>query len=228
MNYLNQRMSELNKIRSHCVSKIREILEKKLYDFEIIEKDELSECMNNLTIDDVEETINKIEEGINRLNLETVQREIVDITKFPEIMEKSIYNITIKEARDRFIERSWDNPDFKWLYKIKYCKVISNIDYNNNANFVVGKIVHGIWKPENIVSMKPYELYPDMWEELLLKNNKKLSALGRELNAQGTSIFRCGKCRKNNCTYFQMQTRSADEPMTTFVTCLNCDKRWKC
>ena len=48
-----------------------------------------------------------------------------------------------------------------------------------------------------------------------------------EKKAQGSTIFRCAKCRQNNCTYYQLQTRSADEPMTTFVTCLNCDNRWK-
>eukprot|EP01054_Gregarina_sp_Poly1_P006171 Gregarina_sp_Poly_1__6170@NODE_3265_length_1224_cov_138_324978_g2073_i0_p1_GENE_NODE_3265_length_1224_cov_138_324978_g2073_i0NODE_3265_length_1224_cov_138_324978_g2073_i0_p1_ORF_typecomplete_len308_score53_62TFIIS_M/PF07500_14/1_8e03TFIIS_M/PF07500_14/3e24TFIIS_C/PF01096_18/1_7e17Med26/PF08711_11/2_4e10Cytochrome_C7/PF14522_6/0_11DUF4189/PF13827_6/4_7e02DUF4189/PF13827_6/1Cytochrome_C554/PF13435_6/1_6e04Cytochrome_C554/PF13435_6/0_15_NODE_3265_length_1224_cov_138_324978_g2073_i01681091 len=39
--------------------------------------------------------------------------------------------------------------------------------------------------------------------------------------------FPCGKCRSENTTYFQMQTRSSDEPMTTYVTCLNCHNRWK-
>jgi len=42
-----------------------------------------------------------------------------------------------------------------------------------------------------------------------------------------TEMFRCGKCGKNNCTYSQMQTRSADEPMTTFVFCRTCGNRWK-
>ncbi|ORZ18040.1 transcription elongation factor S-II [Absidia repens] len=42
-----------------------------------------------------------------------------------------------------------------------------------------------------------------------------------------TDMFVCGKCKKRKCTYFQMQTRSADEPMTTFVTCINCNNRWK-
>ncbi|KAI8384944.1 transcription factor S-II, central domain-containing protein [Radiomyces spectabilis] len=42
-----------------------------------------------------------------------------------------------------------------------------------------------------------------------------------------TDMFICGKCKKRRCTYFQMQTRSADEPMTTFVTCVTCGNHWK-
>jgi transcription elongation factor S-II len=76
--------------------------------------------------------------------------------------------------------------------------------------------------------MTSQELYPDIWEELILKNIKKMEQLSKQNNVQGTDMFRCGKCKKNNCTYYQMQTRSADEPMTTFITCLNCGKRWKC
>ncbi|KPV77966.1 uncharacterized protein RHOBADRAFT_50489 [Rhodotorula graminis WP1] len=42
-----------------------------------------------------------------------------------------------------------------------------------------------------------------------------------------TDAFQCGKCKQRRCMYYQMQTRSADEPMTTFVTCLACTNRWK-
>ena len=42
-----------------------------------------------------------------------------------------------------------------------------------------------------------------------------------------TSDIKCFKCKKNECTYYQMQTRSADEPMTTFVTCQHCGARWR-
>nr|CAI9713143.1 unnamed protein product [Rangifer tarandus platyrhynchus] len=42
-----------------------------------------------------------------------------------------------------------------------------------------------------------------------------------------TDLFTCGKCRKKNCTYTQVQTRSSDEPMTTFVVCNECGNRWK-
>ncbi|KAG7162782.1 Transcription elongation factor S-II-like [Homarus americanus] len=47
--------------------------------------------------------------------------------------------------------------------------------------------------------------------------------------AQGTKtdLLKCGKCGQRNCTYNQMQTRSSDEPMTTFVLCNHCGNRWK-
>ena len=41
------------------------------------------------------------------------------------------------------------------------------------------------------------------------------------------SVFTCEHCNRNNCSYFQVQTRSVDEPMTTFVTCLDCGHKWK-
>jgi transcription elongation factor S-II len=42
-----------------------------------------------------------------------------------------------------------------------------------------------------------------------------------------TDLIKCSKCRKTNVTYNQVQTRSADEPMTTFCLCNECGKRWK-
>ena len=37
----------------------------------------------------------------------------------------------------------------------------------------------------------------------------------------------CGKCGQKNVSYSQAQTRSADEPMTTFCVCMVCGNRWK-
>ena len=66
---------------------------------------------------------------------------------------------------------------------------------------------------------------------------KKMDAKMAEqnlLNAQAakdtqaeTDQFKCSRCHKRKCKYYQMQTRSADEPMTTFVSCLNCGNRWR-
>jgi len=42
-----------------------------------------------------------------------------------------------------------------------------------------------------------------------------------------SGMFTCGECKGTQTTYFQMRTRSSDEPMTTFATCLTCGNRWK-
>ncbi|KAF9927959.1 RNA polymerase II elongation factor [Linnemannia zychae] len=61
--------------------------------------------------------------------------------------------------------------------------------------------------------------------ELQLQN--MFAAKGAEPQQAETDMFKCGKCKGRKTRYYQMQTRSADEPMTTFVTCINCDNRWK-
>jgi transcription elongation factor S-II len=205
-------------IREYTLSKIKKVFSET--DWEIVNVDELSEKLNYSLFDtDIYE----------RLRIYKILSPIwkQDLLKMPETMEKSIYNKTIKEARSKLVERSWNSTNFRELYKKNYIKVYSNISTNKNADFVLNKIKYGLWEPEAIISMKPEILYPHIWEAILLKNSKKLAMLGKENKEQGTDIFRCGKCRKNNCTYFQLQTRSADEPMTTFVTCLECNNRWK-
>jgi transcription elongation factor S-II len=60
-------------------------------------------------------------------------------------------------------------------------------------------------------------IHEEMRKEYLTKEMK---------NQEG--FFTCNRCKSKKTTYYQLQTRSADEPMTTFVSCLNCDKNWKC
>lgn len=64
------------------------------------------------------------------------------------------------------------------------------------------------------------------WEQAnASKINDMCGIKGDLLNA---SLFTCGRCKSHKTTSTQKQTRSADEPMTVFVLCLNCGKRWKC
>lgn len=78
------------------------------------------------------------------------------------------------------------------------------------------------------VKMTPEELQS---EELRSKNTNyiKNSILESQVAKVGadTDMFQCGKCKQKKCTYSQLQTRSCDEPMTTFVTCTVCGNRWK-
>jgi transcription elongation factor S-II len=218
MNNLVSKM-ETQSMREYVLGKIREVFEKNILNG-------FTETEKNNLIEKIEKP-ETIENDVERINKILSDEWVKSLTTFPEKMEKSIYNTTIKEARTKNIERSWSSKDFKNLYKKHYTRVYSNININKNADFVLGKIKYGLWEPEQIVSMNAQELYPDIWEEIIIKNARKMDLLSKEKNVKGTDMFKCGKCRERNCTYFQMQTRSADEPMTTFVTCLNCSNRWK-
>lgn len=64
------------------------------------------------------------------------------------------------------------------------------------------------------------------WEE---KNEGKINEMcGIKGDLLKASLFTCGRCKSIKTTSTQKQTRSADEPMTVFVLCLNCGNRWKC
>ena len=196
-------------IRTHVKTKLKEVFEKNPFTFTPEEIDTLKE----LTTDT---------KRVNKILSETWNND-----DYHEIIEKSIYNYTIKEAREKKIERLWTNKHFIFLYKKNFNKVYSNMGTNKNAEFVMKKLKYGFWEPANLIAMTHEELYPEMWEDLIIKNKKKMDLLSLDNRQQGSTMFKCGRCKKNNCTYFQLQTRSADEPMTTFVTCLECNNRWK-
>lgn len=64
------------------------------------------------------------------------------------------------------------------------------------------------------------------WEQA---NEEKINEMcGIKGDLLKASLFTCGRCKSTKTTSTQKQTRSADEPMTVFVLCMNCGKRWKC
>ena len=75
--------------------------------------------------------------------------------------------------------------------------------------------------------MTHQELNYEKWKPLLDDKAKKDKYKFEESVQASTDTFTCRRCKKNICTYYQLQTRSSDEAITTFVTCLTCDNRWK-
>lgn len=58
------------------------------------------------------------------------------------------------------------------------------------------------------------------------QENMMRAMTAQEEKAISTSMT-CGKCKQSRVAYSQAQTRSADEPMTTFCECTMCGNRWK-
>lgn len=140
-------------------------------------------------------------------------------------LEKGIFNETIKICQKTKEQLKWTNPKFKNTYLKLGRKILANITYTPNANDVKHKIKNELFKAEEVASMTHQELYPELWSKLHLKNMSKIALKSDEEIPDG--MFKCGKCKTYKTTYYQMQTRSADEPMTTYVTCLNCNNHFK-
>jgi transcription elongation factor S-II len=139
-------------------------------------------------------------------------------------LEKGIYNYCIKEATSRQIVKKWDNVYFTHLYIDKLRSVYCNL---NNPE-LIKRIVSKVIKPHEVAFMTHQEIIPDKWEILLRdKKIREENIYAPKLEAS-TDGFTCRKCKSKECSYYQLQTRSADEPMTTFVTCITCGNRWKC
>ena len=145
------------------------------------------------------------------------------------IIEKSIYNYCITYSMKNNISRNWDNKLFKNLYLNKLLSIYSNIkddSYLQNLNFKQSIIDDNI-DLEEIANMSQYDIFPERWKYLIDEKIKKDKLLSEMKPNEMTDQFRCGKCGERKCSYFAAQTRSADEPMTIFVTCLNCNNRFK-
>lgn len=139
-------------------------------------------------------------------------------------IEIGIYNFSLEEAERRNIVKKWDNPYFTMLYTRKLISILNNINNDDVKSMLKSKKVKAL----DLASLKHQELNRERWEALLeAKKLKDENKYMPRLEAS-TDNYTCGNCKSKKCTYFQLQTRSADEPMTTFVTCLDCGKRWKC
>ena len=141
--------------------------------------------------------------------------------------EIGLYNYTIKESKKRKIIRKWENPYFVLIYKDKFRSIWNNLFNNSSSEDLIKKIKNNEIKTYDLAMMSHQELNMNMWRDLINKKINRDKNMGEDNLSAATDEFKCYKCKKRKCTYYQMQTRSADEPITTFVSCLNCGNRWK-
>lgn len=163
--------------------------------------------------------------------------------------EKSIYNWAVQQTRGQNDVASWENRLFRWRYKHKVLHLLSELgrapvveaglevvdDRVNLQLKLVPQLVHRIQRKQldvkGLAKYPPDLLWPDgpfssMMFKLREKDMMMEAARAKEQDYNG--LFKCGKCKSTKTSYYQMQTRSADEPMTTYVTCKGCGNRWKC
>lgn len=107
------------------------------------------------------------------------------------------------------------------VFNDQYASIYDNIDPNSRLEnkSLIEKIKSGIFEPEIIAFLSPDQLFPENWAEIHDKNQKREDA---ERNLATTDLYECKYCHNRKCRVTQFQIRSADEPMTTFITCMCC------
>lgn len=145
--------------------------------------------------------------------------------KIAKNVEKSIFNRTI-ELGKKYNERlNWRNENIREYYSKTFRKVKANMTRTPNHHYLLDRILKNEIKVTDIAFMEHHELDP-ISREIIINNYMK-DFFREEKEDEAEGLFTCGKCKTKKTTYTQKQTRSADEPMTTFVLCKNCGNRWK-
>ena len=119
-------------------------------------------------------------------------------------------------------------PEEREPYKTKMRSLYQNLKNKSNPQLRI-RVVSGEISPEKFVLMTHDELKSEerKKEEQELKNENMRLARAPVVEKAISTTLTCGKCKKSKVSYSQAQTRSADEPMTTFCECMHCGNRWK-
>jgi len=143
-------------------------------------------------------------------------------------LETRVYNWSIDRSDGLEMVPTWSCPRFKSLYTQKILGLQLNLTHPKNPdlwNRLVNREITYTW----LVDALPYDMFPSLWtpvmEQVAMKRLRRETSVNADTAPDGA--FTC-KCKSRKTHYYQLQTRSADEPMTTFVSCISCGNRWKC
>ena len=130
-------------------------------------------------------------------------------------IEQAILSRCVADAQKWFVDIDWETPAFREMYRSRAMGLYDARELMETMT------------PEDFANTSEVDRRPERWTDLLKEIAERDKARYSRKTTANTEMY-CSGCRKKTkCDYYQMQTRSADEPMTTFVTCLECDKRWK-
>lgn len=142
-------------------------------------------------------------------------------------VEKSIFEWCKKQAEYQGLDES--SRMFRSLYVSKSRQIVDNLDpisYIQNSG-LKDKVVDGIIATQDLPSLTPQELFPESWHQLI---NDKQSRDEKEFSLTASAMtdkYKCRRCSSRKITFYELQTRSADEGTSSFFTCLSCGNQWK-
>ena len=160
--------------------------------------------------------------AIQKLNL------IVKDINICENIEKSIYNYASKKCIDKNIEPNIENEIFLRIYVNKLMSLYNNLDkksYIKNEN-LYDELMNEKINLDQIAFLSPQEMNKKHWQKYIDKQSAVDEFLYSRSAGIRTQEYKCGRYKEHNCSYYQLQVRCSDEPMTTLINCLNCGNSW--
>jgi DNA-directed RNA polymerase subunit M/transcription elongation factor TFIIS len=154
----------------------------------------------------------------------TKSQNIPLLTYLSKNIEIGVFNFTIKESVIKKTIKKWENPIFVHIYMDK----LRSVNINIKETIIINNLIMMKIRPHDIAFMTHQELNPEKWEKLIELKYKRDESKFNVVVQPSTDVYVCRKCKSRKCTYSAQQTRSSDEPMTIYVSCLNCGKNWAC
>ena len=155
------------------------------------------------------------------------EEEIIntDAELVSEIKYENLYDLTLKIEEG--VYEFFNEESTKYLKHVK--SIVMNLQNNKvfMKDVLSGKLTGsqiGSMNPKDFASVEAKQRRQKLEEDAFKSRRSDWNRLQNQ-NLQG--FYRCGKCKTNKTTYYQVQIRRADEPMTPFVTCLECNNSWK-
>lgn len=162
--------------------------------------------------------------------MELIQEQVIN--KFTKIFTKEIAENINNEIMLYLQKKS--NPNNYNLYINKVKDIYNIIDYTYNKKKIKDLIKKKKFSIPDLINNKTWDNAIDKWKHDIEVQEQKDNITYTNTAWNTTSLYTCKNCLRTkgkensrNCTFYQLQTRSSDEPMTTFVRCLNCSKVWK-
>jgi len=116
-------------------------------------------------------------------------------------------------------------------YLNRVLEIIHNLKDENNNEFR-NNIIDGKITPEELCTMEATEmLNKNKQEEIEKQIKERIDEVRTDWNEKHgevtEGVYKCRVCGGKKTIQHEQQTRSADEPMTLFITCVNCKNTWK-
>tara|TARA_X000000950_G_C13598129_1_gene530207 strand:+ start:185 stop:712 length:528 start_codon:yes stop_codon:yes gene_type:complete len=164
-----------------------------------------------------------------RTNITKRINEYIKNDALSQNIEKGIYNFAIKASKNKKVVKKWDNEYFVQIYIDRFRSIWNNTNpkIKNYNKQLLSDIKSGKITPKRLESITHQEMNFEIWQSIIEDKIKREKSLVEDGMSAATDEFVCGKCKNRKCVYYQIQIRSSDEPMTTFVSCLVCSNRFK-